>query len=382
MKIAYCIHGLSNSGGMERIITAKANWLASHGHSVTVITTEQKDKPNFFALDPSVNTVDLDIGYTYIPSGSVLSIARAFIAKKRLHKKRLSEFLHSTHFDIVISTFGNEASILPEIKDGSKKIAEIHFEKNYRLKEDKGLVGRLIGRLRTWQSPLMARRYDMFVTLTRQDLELWGNVKNITTIPNFVTVAEEISPVSAKRAIAVGHLSHIKGFDILIDIWAKVASERPDWILDIYGNGELRDYLQKRIDALGLQNVVTLRGNTTDIAAEYLSSSVFMMTSRSEGFPMVLTEAMNFGLIPVTFDFRCGPRDLISNGESGFIVPMGDTEGMAQTIIDITGNLEVYRHIGSSAHLAIAKNFTPDAVMHRWIELFNQVMFDKTRRSD
>lgn len=374
MKIAYCIHGLSNLGGMERIITAKANWLVRHGHSVTVITTEQKGKPNFFVLDPSVNTVDLDIGYTYIPAGSVLSITRAFMAKKRLHKKRLSEYLHSTHFDIVISTFGNEASILPDIKDSSKKIAEIHFEKNYRLNEDKGLAGRLIGRLRTWQSPLIARRYDMFVTLTRQDMAQWRNVRNITVIPNFVTATSKVSDLKAKRAISVGRLSYQKAFDILIDLWAKVAPMRPDWILDIYGTGELQESLQTRINVLGLQHCVTLRGSTSNITQEYLSSSVFLMTSRWEGLPMVLTEAMNFGLIPVTFDFRCGPRDLISDGESGFIVPMGDTEGMAQTIIDITGNLEAYRHIGSSAHQAIEKNFTTDAVMHRWIELFNQVM--------
>lgn len=376
MKIAYCIHGLSNSGGMERIITAKANWLAGHGHSVTIITTEQNGKPNFFTLDPSVNTVDLDIGYTYIPAGSVLRIARTFMAKKRLHKKRLSEYLLSTHYDIVISTFGNEVSILHDIKDGSKKIAEIHFEKNYRLKEGKGLLGQLIGRLRTWHSPSIARRYDMFVTLTRQDLARWSNVKKITSIPNFVTAAKETSPIRVKRAIAVGHLCHIKGFDILIDIWAKVASKCPDWILDIYGNGELRNHLQKRIESLGLQNVVTLRGNTTDIDSEYLGSSLFLVTSRCEGFSLALAEAMNFGLIPIAFDFQCGPRDLISHGESGFIVPMGDVEGMAQTITDIMGNLDAYRHIGNSAHLSIAKNFTPDAVMQRWIDLFDLVMRD------
>lgn len=85
---------------------------------------------------------------------------------------------------------------------------------------------------------------------------------------------------------------------------------------------------------------------------------------------------MNFGLTPIAFDFQCGPRDLISHGESGFIVPMGDAEGMAQTITDIMGNLDAYRHIGNSAHHSIAKNFTPDAVMQRWIDLFDLVMRD------
>lgn len=374
MNIAYCIHGLFNSGGMERVITAKANWLASHGHSVTIITTEQNGKPNFFDLDPSVSTVDLGIGYTYIPAGSVLHIARAFVAKKRLHLKKLSEYLHSTTFDIVISTFGNEVSLLPAIKDGSKKIAEIHFEKNYRLKEDKGLIGRLNGRLRTWQSSSIARKYDMFVTLTRQDMERWRNVKNITAIPNFVTATSKVSALKAKRAIAVGRLSYQKAFDILIDLWAKVAPLRPDWILDIYGTGELQESLQTRINALDLQHCITLRGSTTNITDEYLSSALFLMTSRWEGLPMVLMEAMNFGLIPVTFDLECGPRDLISHGKSGYIIPMGDTGRMAETIVDIMGNLNAYRHIGKSAHLTIEKNFTTDAVMQRWIDLFNRVL--------
>lgn len=101
------------------------------------------------------------------------------------------------------------------------------------------------------------------------------------------------------------------------------------------------------------------------------------MTSRWEGLPMVLMEAMNFGLIPITFDFQCGPRDLISHGESGYIIPMGDTERMAETIVDIMGNLNAYRHIGKSAHLTIEKKFTTDAVMQQWIDLFNKVTTSK-----
>lgn len=359
---------------MEKMITAKANWLAAHGHQVTIITTEQAGKPNFFKLDPSVSTVDLGIGYTYIPAQSVISTALTFMSKKRLHRKRLSQFLLSHPQDIVISTFGNEVEILPRIKDGSRKITEIHFDKNYRLKENKGLAGRINGRLRTLRSPAIARKYDMLVTLTRQDMGQWKGVDNITAIPNFVPVTATVSPLTAKRAIAVGRLTHQKGFDMLIDMWTKVAKARPDWTLDIYGNGELRDILQQRIDSLGLQHCVKLRGGTSDIASQFLSSSLFIMTSRWEGLPLVLTEAMSYGLISLSFDCECGPRELISDGESGYLIKPDDIDSMADKVIEVASDIDKYKGTGLRAHQTISQKFSPDAVMRQWTALFDQIL--------
>lgn len=142
MKICYCLAGTFNSGGMERVITNKANYLARKGYQVVIITTEQKGRPSFFSLHHAIRAIDLDINYSEDIDKNIFLKAVCFLWKRRKHLRALRKRLNAESPDITISTFGTEVTFLHKIQDGSKKIVEIHFSKYFRLQYDrKGLWG-------------------------------------------------------------------------------------------------------------------------------------------------------------------------------------------------------------------------------------------------
>ena len=160
----------------------------------------------------------------------------------------------------------------------------------------------------------LVRKFDRFVVLTEEDAQMWGDIPGMRVIPNAANfIADKYSDCSAKRVIAVGRLDYQKGFDRLIMAWEKVHEIIQDWRLDIFGQGEWKDILQKMIDERGLQDCIKLNAPTKNIGAEYANSSMLVMSSNYEGFPMVMIEAMACGLPVVSFDFKCGPRDIINH---------------------------------------------------------------------
>ena len=171
------------------------------------------------------------------------------------------------------------------------------------------------------------RQADVVVSLTKGDAYQWRKARRVEVIPNFtmMPVAEDDMP-REKRVIAVGRLEWQKGFDRLIDLWAVVGKHYPDWRLDIFGSGTLQNALQQQIMSLGLENQVSINSFTEHIREEYLRSSLFVLTSRFEGFSLVLLEAAQSGLPSVAFDCPFGPSDLIEDGQTGFLVPDGDTK--------------------------------------------------------
>lgn len=377
MKIIYCHCNVHNPGGMERVLLNKITYLVERlGWDVVVVTTDQKEREPFYAFPNQVRMIDLGINYTDDNVKNPCAKILGYLRRKNLHKKRLTEVLMREKADVVVSLFPSESSFLPEINDGSKKILELHFNKFFRLQYNRsGLLG-LIDRWRTREDDRLVRKFDKFVVLSNEDCGYWGDLSNIEVIPNAALISgSDYATTESKRVIAVGRLDYQKGFDRLIEAWALVqqTDKYSDWHLDIFGQGEWRDMLQQMIDERGLQDRVTLNKPTKDIAKEYASSSMLVMSSHYEGFPMVMIEAMACGLPVVTFDYKCGPRDIIDHEINGLLVRDGDIEGLAKAMISMMRDDAARKRMGENAK-KVVETYSEETVMKQWIELFNTLV--------
>lgn len=374
MKIVYTILGTFNSGGMERVLANKANYLASLGHEIIIITTDQQDRPSFFALHESIRCIDLAINYTSDLNEGLIKRTLRYYKKQKLHKQKLEEVLNDIKPHITISMFDNDASFVPSIHDGSKKIAEIHFSRFKRIQYgNKGLKG-LIDKIRNNQDLAAAKRYDKFIVLTHEDKVYWGELNNIAVIPNANSFeSSEQAKLINKQVIAIGRYDYQKGFDELIHIWKVISSHSPDWKLKIYGHGPLKPAFERLIDSLDLQDSVFLMPPTKDIQQAYLDSSILVMTSRYEGLPMVLLEGQVCGLPMVSYACKCGPKDIITDGENGFLIEEGDRKQFAEKLMLLINDANLRERMGMAAKENSSK-YAEDKIMHMWIKLFNEVI--------
>lgn len=376
MKLIYCIRALYNPGGMERVLLNKVTYLVEQLHwDVTVVTTDQKGLPPFYSFPGGIRMIDLDINYADDNTKNVFAKIMGYLQRRRLHKRRLTALLMRERADVVVSLYPSESSFIPRIKDGSKKVLELHFNKFFRLQYNrKGMLG-LIDRWRTRQDEQIVRRFDKFVVLTHEDRGYWGNLPNIEVIPNAAMFPQKgCSDVSYKRIIAVGRLDYQKGFDRLIGAWEIVQRHGgyDDWRLDIFGQGEWYDMLQRMIDTRGLQDSVHLNSPTRNIGDEYAHSFMLVMSSHYEGFPMVMIEAMAYGVPVVSFDYKCGPKDIIRHGENGLLVANGDIQGLADAMMKVMAD-ESYRKMLSQNARKVVSTYSEETVMSKWINLFKAI---------
>lgn len=374
MKIIYCIACTCHSGGMERVLANKANYLARHGHEIVIVTTDQRGMQPFFPLDASIRSIDLGINYDENNGKPFLNKLLHYPVKQALHRKRLKAVLLQERPEVTVCMFNNDAGFIPCIKDGSKKILEIHFSKFKRLQYGRKGIWRLADLWRSRQDEKTVRRFDRFVVLTEEDKGYWGNLPNITVIPNAHTFhPEQTASLVGKKAIAIGRYTYQKGFERLIDAWRILSPQFPDWKLDIIGEGEERENLQRLILAYGLGNQITLRKPTKRIADAYSGASMLVLSSRYEGLPMVLLEAQAFGLPVVSFRCKCGPQDVITDRVDGLLVPEGDVEQLASAMMTLMGDEDLRKRMGKNARTASSR-YDENAVMKAWTDLFEELI--------
>lgn len=376
MKVVYCHCSVYNPGGMERVLLNKVRWICENRPEweVVVVTTDQQGRAPFYEFPAQVRMVDLGINYSLDKEKPLFKRIPSYLRKCRMHRRRLAELLMQERPDVTVSLYPSESSFIPAIKDGSKKVLELHFNRFFRLQYGrKGLTG-LIDRRRSRQDERIARSFDSFVVLTEEDKGYWGNMPNISVIANAVPAITMHSECSAKRVIAVGRLDYQKGFDRLVKIWEIVKRDpiAKDWNLDIYGQGEWREMLLAMIAERGLQDSLHINKPTDKIEQEYANSSIIAMTSYYEGFGMVLVEAMSCGVPAFAFDCKCGPRDIIRDGVTGRIVADGDTEGFAEALLGVMRDGERRAAMGARA-TEVRGRFSEAAVMARWMALFDSL---------
>ena len=374
LKLVYLTPALYMAGGVERVLTLKANYFAEHfGYDVAIILTEGKGKSPFYPLSDRIKVVNLDIGFEQLWNCSFLKKIFVYLKKQRQYKKALTAELMKLCPDITVSLLRREINFLIGIKDGSKKIGELHVNRlNYRNFEanDTNFIKQLFAKL--WMSSLVKqlKRLDRFVVLTEEDKLAWPELKNVSVIPDplsFVPTAQ--STLGVKRVIAVGRYVYQKGFDLLLQAWAKIECKCPDWMLVVYGDGDKTPY-EQMMQNLGIDaSRCLLNGPTTDIQREYVNSSLFVFTSRFEGFGMVLVEAMACGLPVVSFACPCGPKDIVRDGEDGFLVENGNIDELVQQLMKLMVDHRLRTAFARHAQQN-AQRFNIEQTALRWKSVF------------
>ena len=375
LKIVYCTPALYMAGGVERVLTLKANYFAEHfGYDITIILTEGKDKPRFYSLSDKIKVINLDINFEELWTCSFVKKAFVYLKKQRIFKKKLTNELMRIRPDITISLLRREINFINEIKDGSKKIGELHVNRaNYRNFEagDSNAIKNMFAKY--WMRNLVShlKRLDRFVVLTEEDKASWTELDNVEVIPDPLAFdIDKVSPLANKRVIAVGRYVYQKGFDILLQAWAKIEKLHPEWELAIYGMGDRTPY-ERIVEELHIdRNRCHLNGPTDDIKQEYLNSSLFVFSSRFEGFGMVLIEAMACGLPVISFDCPCGPKDIVRHQEDGLLVPSGDVAELSDAIHQLLSD-DALRHVMAKKAIVNVRRFELSEIAERWKNLYD-----------
>ena len=379
MKIAYIYPAFINIGGADKIIISKANYMAERwGYEVYLITDSQNGLEPFFPLSEKVHLVDIDISFFQQYQYGPLKRLMVYLRLMRKYKRALTQTLAQIRPDIVISTFSRDAKFVNLYKRYAKAaIAEVHTTKkniralpNLRLK---GGVYKLLAAYIEHQLNASAKKFDEVVVLNTLEEELWRPVRPVRVINNAVQYyPEEDNPLLAKSVIYVGRAEYEKAPDRLVEVWRLVAQRHPDWTLRMFCTGAMLDELKAKVQEYGIEQQVLFMPPTKDMEHEYMNSSLCVLTSRYEGFPVVLQEAMGCGLPCVSFNCPSGPRYIISDGEDGFLVDDGGIAAFAEKVCLLMDDEDLRQRFGRSAKEHMGR-YSKEVIMGQWQDLFQQL---------
>lgn len=357
MKIVYIVEDFAENGGVERIVSLKANELSTkYGHDVTIVSVYKDERPVLYSLDKSIGFVRLDVPFATKSHGRIATLASRVATLARA-ASRLNKAVKQLDPDIIFFTTTLGALLLPFCRTRAKKVYESHSARQFT----------------PYHSLFypMERSADTIVCLTHGDAQNYKKTKHVCVIPNFIEQPKRsVADYGRKKAIAVGRLEDPKGFDILINCWKRVAEQHPDWHLDIYGEGSCRNDLQLQIEQQHLNDRITLCGRSNNIMDVYPEYSLHIMSSRYEGQPMTLIEAQACGLPSVVFNFKFGAADIVQNGVNGIIVEQNDCKAFSEALCKMMSSEDMRKKYGENA-LEVGRQYFKDNVFGKWVELIN-----------
>lgn len=369
-RILYVLGGNSSANGMSAVISQKMNYLATHtDYELTALLTEPLNNPMYYPLHETIKVINFNINFDELDTMPIYKKVWYYRIKQKEYKRMFTDLLMKEKYDIVVSAMRREINFLTDVKDGSKKVGELHFCRVcYRI-FNASFLPRFINKYitRLWQNKLIKqiKQLDKFVVLSQEDADAWGNTSNMVVIHNPIKEYPSVtSNCENKKVIAVGRYTWQKGFDMLIQAWRIVDIKHPDWELHIYGFGDNKAYQE-----LAGQGVFC-HGAVKDIYDKYRESSIFAFSSRYEGFGLVLAEAMSCGIPAVSFACPCGPKDIITN--DGILVEPGNIEEFAEGICKLIEDETLRKEMGKNGHLNM-RRFEETAIMQKWIDLFDNL---------
>lgn len=376
-KIAYCIPSLYIAGGMERVLTLKANYLADQlEYEIYIILTDGKEKAPWFPLSSRIHVIHLDINFDELWHLPLWKKSLVYFRKQSIYKKKLTRCLMEIRPDITVSMMRREINFINSVKDGSRKIGEIHVNrKNYRNFNDTNLSlpKRILQKL--WMKQMMGKvkQLDRFVVLCNEDKAQYPELNNVHVISNPLSFfPEKTDNRPGRQILAVGRYEPQKGFDLLLQAWQQVHKKHPDYILSIYGAGDSSPYARQAKE-LNIENSCRFNAPVDNITEKYMESAVFVLSSRFEGFGMVITEAMSCGVPAVSFTCPCGPKDIITDGTDGLLVENGNTAEFAEKICFLIENPGLRAEMGKNARVS-AGRYRLEHIMQQWQQLFEEVL--------
>lgn len=361
MKIGILIYRMSGIGGIERITTDKINaFIEIYGHEVVLITKYQGDLPHIYEINKRCKSYNLNIKLK--SNGGIGSYIKN-IPKGFIFFKKLKKIVEEEEVDVLFTTMvGLDSLIVPFVKFKIPKILEIHrsgFSINHK----------------AWifKKPII-QKYDKVVLLNKDEIGYF-RLNNALVIPNFIDdVADDIIKKKKNIIISAGRICLEKQFDHLVDIWSVIASKHPDWELHIYGDGSKNviETLNEMIKEKRIQGSFKLFSATTEINSAMQEAKIFVLVSKAEGFPMVLLEAMRAELPIVSYDSPNGPRNIITDGKDGFLVPLNDKDGFAEKLNGLIENPELMKRFVINQKIKLTL-FSKKKVMKQWHDLIDEV---------
>ncbi len=378
-SIVYCTPALYSAGGTERVVTMKANFFAeSLGYDVSIILTEGYGMPPFFPLSEKVHVINLNLGFEELWEKPFWVKVLLYLKKQYRYKKRLRAELIRISPDITISTLRREINFINGIDDGSVKIGELHLSRADFRGSSSGNPNVLSKWFHAWwrrRAVASLRKLGKFVTLTDKAMLEWPELSNTVMIPDPLALDVKVlsTQQQSKRVIAIGRYAYEKGYDLLLRAWALVEKRYPDWSLEVFGMGNRQPYEQLLAELNLNPEKCRLHGALSDVKIEYQNGSLLVLPSRTEGFGLVLLEAMAFGIPVVAFDCGSGPSSIISDGENGFLVQLFDIRVFAERMMQLMEDDGLRRTMGNNG-IQKARQYTIDKIGLQWKQLFDDLM--------
>lgn len=363
LKIVILTDQVSKIGGITNLIYLKSNfWVQKRGYDVSIITTEQKEQPSFYPIDEKVGLLDLGINYDrnksyFLPPNIFKVLSNYFRLRKRLKKIMPDVVIIANHIPV---TF-----FFPLLNVKTKFVKEYHYSKYYISKSPRTPYRKF--------EQYIESKLDKIVVLNEEEIQFYPKNRTVQ-IANPIDIGlsklDENHTQRDKVAIAAGRIAKVKRFDKLVEIWYEFAQKNSDWVLEIYGDGEPEDllHLQTRIKALKLENRIRLMPPTNQLKSVMKKSSLYLMTSAQECFPMVLLEAMSCGLPVISYDCPTGPRNIISHGVDGLLVPFDNQEEFVKILQKAVMDVDLRNKLANNG-LKTVQKYSIGKIMSEWDKL-------------
>ncbi|GAA4898810.1 glycosyltransferase family 4 protein [Flaviramulus aquimarinus] len=364
MKLLYIVNQINGTTGQERIIALKSNYFIKHyGYEVTILTLDEVEDTPFFELSEAIKIHN-------IPKLSN-SISHHFS-----RFKKINEILKAEAPSVVIVCIDNIFGLYLPIflKKNFQLIYERHNSKRVNYTQNATSIKDKIINIGKKLLLKGGRRYDTLVLLSDDHIKEWKNLKNLTVISNpLIFYPDEHAKLENKKVLAVGRHTHQKGFDMLLKSWKEVVKTYKDWTLEIYGKKDETLSMLSLAKDYGILDYINFHDPVSNIMDVYMESSIYALSSRFEGFPLVLIETMACGVPAVAFNCPCGVQELITHREDGILVNIDDTDSFAKSLINLMENPQKRKKMGHQARESILR-LSPDNIFPKWKNLFETLL--------
>lgn len=359
MKLLYITNGITGSGGLERVLSIKASYLAETlNYEVVILTLNEEKLQPFFDFSAKIKHISIAV------NGNPITYVYKYV-------KQIYQSIQEINPDVIsVCDDGLKGFFIPIISQKKYPIVyERHVSKLIELGKNPSKLKKFITNCKYFLMNQLGATFDAFIVLTPDNAKEWS-LQNLQVIPNPLTFyPEESATLETKKIIAVGKHSLQKGFDRLLPACVQVFKNNTEWVLEIYGKISETEGLSILANKLGIADKVFFFPPNKDIQTKYLESSIYVMSSRFEGFGMVLIEAMACGVPCVTFDCPYGPADIVTNDVDGLVVKNHDVYALSQAINKLVEDENLRKAMGKRAKENVTR-YLPETVIPMWHSLF------------